>query len=105
MKKITATVPVWLTGHKGFPHEKENPERVVSALTYWEPYDENHIPDGWSRVGKAEITVSFIDYEEIISNQVAVLKKAKEKIQAKCQLDINEIDYQIGKLLCIEHKE
>jgi hypothetical protein len=105
MKTITATVPVFLTA----PHvtlkslSEETPERAVSTLCYYQPHGDS-FPDRWTKCGMAEITVTFDDPEQITGSQIAILKAAKRKVQADCEVALNQIEGQIQSLLAIESK-
>lgn len=105
MKKITATVPAWIT--HGCTTQAEllsaTPERAVSAVTAYLPHGDK-APDGWVQVGTAQIILTLIDPEKYVEGQIAVLKEAKTKLQAETQIKLNAIDEHIGRLLCLEHK-
>ncbi|MFA7290931.1 MAG: hypothetical protein WC023_01660 [Rhodocyclaceae bacterium] len=107
MKTITATVPAHITSSYCTLDslEKCSPERAISALGLYQPSGDDNPPDGWVKVGTAEVTVTFDDQDVIVGNQVAMLKAAKTKVQADCEIALNQLEAQIQSLLCIEHKE
>lgn len=106
MKTITATVPAWIT--HGCTSQSElltmTPERAISAVTAYLPHGDK-APDGWVQVGTEEIILTLIEPEKFVEGQIAVLKEAKTKLQAETQMKLNAIDEQIGRLLCLEHKQ
>ena len=107
MKTITATVPAWISTHTDSLKSlsEATPERAVSGLIFWEPhYAEGTSPDTWTKVGTAEITVTFGDHEKIIGTQIAMLQAAKRKVQADCEVALNQLEGQIQSLLAIESK-
>lgn len=105
MRTITATIPAWITNGNPISHDEADIERVISNLSFWKPYDEKFLPDGWIKAGTAEITVTLIEEAEIVAGQVEMLKEAKKRIQANTQHQLNEIDEQISKLTCLEYKQ
>lgn len=46
--------------------------------------------------------ISGIDFTNI---EIEMLERMKKAIQAKCQMQLNDLDSQINSLLAIEHKE
>lgn len=105
MKTITATVPAWITNQWTTLDSlsKCSAERVVSDIAFYKP--NGSAPDGWVKVGMAEVTVTFDAREQVVSNQVAMLRAAKQKVQADAELALNQLEGQIQSLLCLEHKE
>ena len=98
MKTVTGTMGAWLTDYcatnSADPSDIEN-------LSFT-PYD--MADKGWVKVGEAEITVTMRDKNEIIDEQVSVLKEAKRRIQAESVARVTQIDAQIQSLLAIEYK-
>jgi hypothetical protein len=101
MKKITATLPAFITNTFTTVQQLESlpAESAVGSLTYYP----RALAD-WVQVGTAEITVTFMDHAQIVGGQIEALKEAKKKLQAETQAKLTAIDEQIGKLLCLEHK-
>ena len=60
------------------------------------------IPD-WYEVGIAHITVELNDDKEIVNSQVESLKKQQKQVQAEAECKVNELQYQINSLLCLEY--
>lgn len=107
MKTITATVPAWITGNAYLLHEINamTPERAVSALAFFHPFNEDGSgPNGWVKVGTAEITVTFDDEAEITGQQITHLRAAQQKVKADCEVALNQLEGQIQSLLAIESK-
>lgn len=106
MKQIIATVPVWLTSQYSTLTQIQNstPERAVSTLGFFQPHEGGKGIDGWIKVGSAEITVTFDDEAEIVGSQITMLRAAQKKVQADCEIALNQIEGQIQSLLAIESK-
>jgi hypothetical protein len=107
MKTITATVPAWISNHTATLKtlSEETQERAVSDLIFWAPHsDDSTGPETWVKVGTAEITVTFDSAEKIICTQIATLRAAKRKVQADCEVALNQLEGQIQSLLAIESK-
>lgn len=104
MTTIKATVPAWITNeHTTLAGLfQATPEQAVGALKYYG--DSDMTSCGWVKVGTAEVTLTFESTETVVNNQIAVLRKAKELVQAEAQRKLNELDERIGNLLCLEHK-
>ena len=103
--KITATVPAWLTPGAIMPNAGTSAERAISDFVLWYPFNKDGTgPEGWTKVGMAEITVTLDDMGEITKSQINVLKETKKRVQAEAQQRINAIDDQISKLSCLEYK-
>ena len=107
MKTITATIPAYITNSYCTLDslEKCSPERAISALGLYQPDADGNAINGWIKVGMAEVTVTFDDQDVIVGSQVAMLKAAKQKVHADCEVALNQLEAQIQRLLCIEHKE
>jgi hypothetical protein len=104
MKTITATVPAWLTSsYQSLDYVTSlSPENAVSALMFYLPG--SNAPEGWAKVGSAEVTVTFDDPAEVTESQIASLRAAKKKVQADCEIALMQLDGQIQSLLAIESK-
>lgn len=105
MKTITATVPAWITDEYVTLADlnKTRPERAISSVSFYLPHGEKG-PDGWVQIGAAEITLTLHEPAKVAEGQIAVLREAKQRLQAETQMKLNAIDERIGKLLCLEHK-
>lgn len=102
--KITATIPAWITPGGTMPNADTKAENAISTFYYWQPFSDGNGPNGWTKVGMADITVTLDDMGEITKSQINVLKEAKKRVQAEAQQRINAIDDQISKLSCLEYK-
>ncbi len=98
MKTVTGTMGAWLTDYRA---TKSADPSDIENLSFT-PYD--MADEGWVKVGEAEITVTMRDKNEIIDEQVSVLKEAKRRIQAESVARVTQIDAQIQSLLAIEYK-
>ena len=72
----------------------------ITSLVYFRP--NANIPD-WYEVGTAHITVELNDDKEIVNSQVDSLKKQQKQVQAEAECKVNELQYQINSLLCLEY--
>lgn len=106
MKKITATVPVWITSKYVTLDslDKSTPERAISTMNYYLPHEDGTPPDGWVQVGTAEITVTLAPQDQIVGNQIAMLKAAQKKVRADAENALNQIEGQIQSLMAIEYQ-
>ena len=107
MKTITATIPAFISDMSKTLADviDSEPKRALSEIAYYEPHgDANIFPLGWIKIGMATITLTLDDHEQIVGNQIAMLKAAKQKVQADCEVALNQLDGQIQSLMCIEHK-
>lgn len=100
MRTITGTITAFLTDtHKDLTPAMliaAKPETALSSISFYH----RDIP-GWTKIGTAEITVTFDDDDEIIGNMVESLKAEKQKLQADTQVAINKIDERIQSLLAL----
>lgn len=103
--KITATINAYITGsHLTLKVlSSMSPERAVSSLAMHAPFEYGE-PEGWVKVGTAEVTVTFDDPEKITKTQIAMLRAAQKKVKADCEVALNQIEGQIQSLLAIESK-
>lgn len=60
--------------------------------------------DGWVCIGSATITLEFLPNEQVFQETIALLKAQKRKLQADAEVKLNNIQSQIDRLLCLEHK-
>lgn len=104
-RKITATVPAWITNDYFDPKTLVDgePVKVVGDLHYCAP-EADMTGYGWVKVGTAEITLTIDDPREVINNKVDALQAQKRSVMAEAQMKLNKIEGQIQELLCIEHK-
>lgn len=99
MRTITGAIPVFITNTWTTVNDLvalEDKSSAIGSLTYYTQQLE-----GWTRVGKAQITVTFDDDDEIIGNMVDALKAQKQKVQADAQVEINRIEERIQSLLAL----
>jgi len=54
-------------------------------------------------LGSGTVTITMLPKAEVANNQVDALKKSKQMVLAKCQLEIESIDDRIQSLLAIGH--
>lgn len=86
------------------PDDFKNPERIdASDLIFSKHVWADNLPDGWTFVGEAEISVEIPSLDDIISAKVDSLKAKVKSIRADAEAQINFIESQISNLLAIEY--
>ena len=70
-------------------------------LTYWD-YEMSQA--GGPRVATVEVDFDMPSKAELANGFVGQLRGEQQKIRADCEVKVNEIEHQIGKLLAIEDK-
>lgn len=95
MKTITATLPAWLPDHVDASVLQMNSERIASNLFFC---DTEMSGSGWTRVGKADITIRLVGEDELVQGQIAALEKQRTAVLAEAQEKCNYINDRISKL-------
>ena len=54
-------------------------------------------------VGSGMATINMLDSVDVNQSQIALLRKNRQTIQAKCQVEVESIDDRIQSLLAIGH--
>lgn len=104
MRTISAEIPAWITNDWTTVNDLVSHEDQASAVGSLSYYPQKI--EGWTKVGTAQITVTFDDDDEIIGNMVDALKAQKQKVQADAQVEINRIEERIQSLLALpNHSE
>lgn len=104
MRTITADVIAFLNEYQAEHHTpqsmlEEKPEEAVGHMTFY-----SKLLDGWTKVGKATITVTFDDDNEIVGSMIAALKEEQKRVLADAEVKSNAIEAKIQSLLAIEYK-
>ena len=90
--------------------EPDNPEKTpIGAFSYISEdnlNEEGHLKpywanEGYTLVGTAEVTVTFLDKNTMVNSHIASLKKQKSKVLAEAQVAANQIEEQIQSLLAL----
>lgn len=96
MRTVTGTVKVWANQWIG--PDDLNHENVIQRLTYT---NLDMATSNYSLVGSAEITVDFVDQDELILNKVEALRTAQKAARAEAQKMEMQYEKQIQQLLAI----
>ena len=108
MKTITGTIDAYVTYYSMEPYRRELEavkagKGTTSALVDALSFAMVDMTDGnWTKIGTAEITVTFDDDDTVRSNLVASLKAKKAGILATAQAEATRIEERIQSLLAIE---
>ena len=103
MNTITGKVNAYMTKYSGIrPEDFKNPTAaLISRLQYTTP---NNLPDGWTLVGEATVTLEFIDQDAIIGNKVESLRAELQQHRADSHVTQKHLEDQIAKLLAISYE-
>ena len=93
MKKITGMTTAWLS------YATDATEFSNLAFSSCDMSDH-----GWVKVGDASVTVTLLDYKDVVTGQIDMLNEAKKRVQAEAEKKLTEIEGQIQSLLAIEYK-
>jgi len=87
-------------GSYGRPeHLRGTPAEALESLCF--STSPNMGDHGWTRVGKATVTVEIVDEKSIFENKVASLRAEKAQVMAKATAEATEIERKIQTLLAI----
>ncbi len=99
-RTLTSKAVAYLTNDYGVKLQDLPTLKDASALHFYNaPAD--CIPDTWTRVGEATITVEFDDPTEAANSRVAVLRQLLQTHQADAQMRDNAIQAEIQNLLAL----
>lgn len=76
-------------------------DHAMKSVILW-PKSEGQ-PEGWILLGRAQITLDPLSHEDLVDQQITVLRKQRTDVQAKAQSAINQIEEKIQNLLAIGH--
>ena len=103
MKTITAEIPCFITCDSLTPSDllEMEPEDAVGCgnLSYYKTEI-----DGWFRAGKAQITITLNDDNEVIKDMVSSIDRQQKTIQADAEFQVNRLEQKKQQLLAIEYK-
>ena len=105
-KQAKGTVTVWLPSPgymctKPSDLHKLDDEELVDRL-YFQNVDMS--PNGWTRVGTAEVIITLDDCKTCTANQVAILQSQLKEMRAEHQQAQNRLTTQIQELLAIDNE-
>lgn len=104
MQMRTGTMSAWMRDTMG-PQDLET-DACVSRLTYLREgpdSDESYwLGQGYTKVGRATITVEILDEKGIVGAKVQSLKAELQKTRADAEVKCNRLIDQIGKLEALE---
>jgi hypothetical protein len=82
-----------------------NTRNVLNAIAFHIPWRENgEGPSTWTKVGTVTMTIDFDDPKDMVVSKVKALRKKKEDVLAKAQVEANNIEDDIQKLLSITYE-
>lgn len=101
MTTVTATTKAWLNSCSDVtPQQLANPKPAVIDQIFYANHDMKSV--GWTLIGEANITITFINQDELIGNKVAALRAEAVNIRAEATAKCTRIEDQINQLLCLE---
>lgn len=108
MKTIAGTLNAYVTEHNQEPYalaiqalkDGGRNEKSVIDLLALSPFDMT--AHGWTKIGTAEIAVTFDDDDTVRENLVASLKAKKAEVLATAQAEATRIEERIQSILAIE---
>ena len=95
---IKGTISAWLTQYNSLSTLDYEPENLLSCVAFHQ-FDMKD--QGWTYVGKAEITLTLVDHDQVIANKVDSLRAEQTAIRADAQKKITELNGEIQNLLAI----
>ena len=103
--EITTECTAYMAEHCGLtPNNFKRPETINASDLIFSTHDwKGDLPEGWTRVGKAVITVEIPSVDTIIGAKVDSLKAQVKAIRADAEAKVNFIESQINNLLAIEY--
>ena len=78
---------------------------IKSAVDYVTYANHDMSLSGWTHIGAAEITVTLLPQEDIVSKEVEGLKKQLQAVRAEAQMRENAILDRISKLQALTYDE
>lgn len=102
MKIVNGTTKAWLGKYSDLSVLKLDAERIIDNVSL---SASDMSPHGWTYVGEARVTIEIVDENTALNNRIASLKKEKQTIQAKAQMEANQIDEEIQQLLALGYTE
>lgn len=108
MKTITGTLNAYVTDYRMEKYLREleavkagkgDENQLINAIEFTLT---DMSSEGWTKIGRAEITVTFDDDDTVRENLVASLKAQKAEVLATAQAEATRIEERIQSLLAIE---
>ena len=104
MKTSKATLTAFVSEYSLFRPDRigvDTDEAVVGSLAFFNP----PVGSGWTRVGTAEITVTFDDSDTITLSKIESLREEKKRVLAAAEAKATSIEGQIQSLLALPYKD
>lgn len=100
---ITGQVDAWITEYSRLtPEDLANGgDQVVDGLSFSQP---DMTSAGWTRVGRATVTVELMGTSDIVNSAVASLRARQQKIRADAEASAMQIERQIQTMLAISYE-
>ena len=104
MKTSKATLTAFASEYSPFRPDRigvDTDEVVVGYLSFFN----RPIGSGWTRVGTAEITVTFDNSDTITLSKIESLREEKKRVLAAAEAKATSIEGQIQSLLALPYKD
>lgn len=99
MKKISGTTSVWITNDYYGPAEiKRDGAKCVGKLSYC---DHDMTSTGWTKIGKAQITLDLLSDEKMVESKVASIQAEITRVRADAENTITQLAEKLNSLLAI----
>lgn len=95
-RTITFETPALLTPNYG--PDSLTPEHASHACSF---YNFSYVPEGYILIGKATITLTIVEEQQIVANKVESLKAEKQRLLAEAERKVTQIESQIQSLLAL----
>lgn len=108
-KTLSGTVPLFFTSNIRGPDDLiRGFKSAVNAVTFYDVTeygnDPDRVPDGWVRIGHAEVTLHLISADKLVDNKVESLRAELTSTRAEAEAKCTQIQRQINTLLAITNE-
>lgn len=100
-RTITGKIYAYLTEYGDPERLRGKDDEAITELTFC--YSDDMETCGWTKVGKATVTVKLVDEKQIIENKVESLRTQKACVMAEATAQATEIERKIQNLLAISY--
>lgn len=102
MRTITGKTTAWLASHQGPEALVGKKESQLIGDLYYANHDMSS--QGWSKVGKATITLEIPEDDQLIANKVDALRKEITRTRADAEVKARDLEEKVQQLLAITNE-
>lgn len=99
-RTITAEIGAWLMPTESLSILKEEPARIVDALSYC---NNDMKSCGWTYVGKATISVEIAGEDELVANKVQSIRQQITEVRIETESKVARLEDELKKLLALTY--